>query len=96
MNNIKPVYPLDFDEDMKTKYDLYIRQAKVLYPESEEWSIKFACEAFIRQGDKERPTYSEDEVNDYRDRYDTTTEYTTVINPDELIINPDPCNWIES
>lgn len=98
INNIKEVYPEDFSDEMKEQYDLLFRQAKLLYPDAEEWTLKLAITAYIRQGDGERPKISPEEVEVYKSKYNVkTTEYTTEITDEEienLKKEEEPCQWI--
>ena len=95
INNIKEVYPEDFNDEMKEKYDLLFRQAKLLYPDAEEWTLKLAITAYIRQGDGERPKISPEEIELYKSRYNSnTTEYTTEIIEENLEVKEEPCQWI--
>ena len=98
MNNdkLKAIYPLDFNEDQKKEYDHYIRQAKLLYPEAEDFIIKLATEAYIRQGDSERPKFSSEEIEAIKNRYDTKTEYISEIDVSLLEVKDDPCKWVET
>ena len=95
---IKEIYPDDFTDDMKQQYDLLFRQAKLLFPEAEEWTLKLAITAYIRQGDGERPKISKEEIELYKSKYDIiTTEYKTEITDEELNnleVNEDVCKWI--
>ena len=95
---IKEIYPDDFTDDMKQQYDLLFRQAKLLFPEAEEWTLKLAITAYIRQGDGERPKISKEEIELYKSKYDIiTTEYKTEITDKELNnleVNEDVCKWI--
>lgn len=40
------------DEDRETKREMLFRQARVLYPEKEEWILSLAIDAFMQQEDK--------------------------------------------
>jgi hypothetical protein len=40
------------DEERETKREMYFRQARVLYPEKEEWVLSLAIDAFLEQQDK--------------------------------------------
>lgn len=40
------------DEERETKREIYFRQARVLYPEKEEWVLSLAIDAFMEQQDK--------------------------------------------
>lgn len=95
---IKEIYPDDFTDDMKQQYDLLFRQAKLLFPEAEEWTLKLAITAYIRQGDGERPKISKEEIELYKSKYDIiTTEYKTEITDEELNnleVKEDVCKWI--
>ena len=40
------------DEEREAKREMYFRQARVLYPEKEEWILNMAIDAFMEQQDK--------------------------------------------
>lgn len=40
------------DEDRETKREMLYRQARVLYPEKEEWILSLAIDAFMQQEEK--------------------------------------------
>jgi hypothetical protein len=40
------------DEEREAKREAYFRQARVLYPEKEEWVLNMAIDAFMEQQDK--------------------------------------------
>lgn len=40
------------DEERETKREMYFRQARVLYPEKEEWILSMAIDAFLVQEEK--------------------------------------------
>jgi hypothetical protein len=40
------------DEEREAKREMYFRQARVLYPEKEEWVLNMAIDAFMEQQDK--------------------------------------------
>jgi phage major head subunit gpT-like protein len=40
------------DEDRETKREMLYRQARVLYPETEEWILSLAVDAFMQQEEK--------------------------------------------
>lgn len=83
---VPKVYPLNFDDDQKLQYDLYVRQAKLLYPDVEEFSIKLAVEAFVRLGDKERPELSPDEIEAEKRKHNFESQvFETKINEDDLV-----------
>ena len=95
INNLKEIYPEDFTDEMKTQYDLLLRQAKILYSEAEEWTLKLAIIAYIRQGDGERPKISQEEIEEYKSKYNTqTTEYKTEVDVGLLEVKEDACNWL--
>ena len=71
---IPNIYPLNFSDDQKLQFDLYVRQAKVLYPDVEEFSIKLAVEAFVRLGDRERPELTPDEIEAEKQKHNFETE----------------------
>ena len=70
---IKNIYPVSFDKDQELDFDLLVKQAKVLYPEVEEWVLKIAVEAYIRQGENDRPDVSSEAIEEIRNKYDRTT-----------------------
>lgn len=70
----KNIYPLNFNDEQKLQYDLYVRQAKVLYPDVEEFSIKLAVEAFVRLGDRERPELTPDEIEAEKRKHNFDSE----------------------
>ena len=84
------IYPQDFDEDQKISYDLFIRQGKLLFPEAEEWTIKMAVEAYVRLGTNERPKISQEEIDEWKAKYDNTTcVYETPQNLEEVLEIPE-------
>jgi hypothetical protein len=40
------------DEERETKREMYFRQARVLYPEREEWILSLAVDAFMEQQER--------------------------------------------
>jgi hypothetical protein len=40
------------DEEREQKREMYFRQARLLYPEKEEWSLSLAIDAFMEQEEK--------------------------------------------
>lgn len=40
------------NEERETRREMYFRQARVLYPEKEEWCLSLAIEAFMEQQEK--------------------------------------------
>ena len=70
---IKNIYPVSFNKDQELDFDLLLKQAKVLYPEVEEWVLKIAVEAYIRQGGNDRPDVSGEAIEEIRKKYDRTT-----------------------
>ena len=40
------------DEERETKREMYFRQARLLYPEKEEWCLSLAIDAFMYQEEK--------------------------------------------
>ena len=96
MSNNKVVYPIDFNDEQKEQYDLLLRQAKVLFPESEEWALSLAIIAYIRQGSNNRPVISPEEIQEYKDRYNINTEFITEVDESLLEQTEDACKWIET
>ena len=71
---IPNIYPPNFSDDQKLQFDLYVRQAKVLYPDVEEFSIKLAVEAFVRLGDRDRPELTPDEIKAEKQKHNFDSE----------------------
>lgn len=94
---MKEVYPQDFNEEQKIEYDLYIRQAKVIFPEVEEWTIKLGCEAYVRMGkDKTRPEINKEEVEELKAIHKNEPRiYETIIEEELKYIEP-PVEFISS
>ena len=83
---IPNIYPPNFSDDQKLQFDLYVRQAKVLYPDVEEFSIKLAVEAFVRLGDRERPELTPDEIEAEKQKHNFETEvFETKISESDLV-----------
>lgn len=70
---LNEICPSDFNEDQGLEYDNFLRTAKLLYPDYDEWILKMGIEAYIRLDGKDRPEINEEEVNNIKSQYDTTT-----------------------
>lgn len=93
---MKEVYPQDFSDDQKVEYDLFVRQAKVLFPEAEDWTIKLGCEAYVRLGNRERPELNENEVEELKSKHrNEPLVYETIITEQLKYIEP-PVEFISS
>ena len=83
---IPDIYPPNFSDDQKQSFDLHVRQAKQLYPDFEEWSIKLAVEAFVRLGDKERPELTPDEIEAEKQKHNFESQvFETKIDENALV-----------
>ena len=68
----KEIYPEDFDEEDKERFDLLLKQAKLLFPNliGDEWLIKTGIIAFMRKekrGDIEPST--DEEIDAIKQQY---------------------------
>ena len=75
--NKEELYPEDFSEDEKLQFDMYLEQAKMLFPKmaNDEWLIKKGIFAFMR---KEKMGSSEPTIADIKNLEiaDIKTQYT--------------------
>ena len=85
--NKEELYPEDFTDEDKEKFEVYLDQSKLLFPKlaGEEWIIKKGILAFMRkekQGETEPP--SQEEISKIRNQYtQDTVFYTEPIEPAE-------------
>jgi hypothetical protein len=85
--NKEELYPEDFDELDKEKFEGYLEQSKLLFPKlaGEEWLIKKGILAFMRKekrGETEPP--SQEDIAAIRNQYTKDTVfYTEPIEPAE-------------
>ena len=70
---IKNIYPVNFNKDQELDFDILLKQSKVLYPEVEEFILKMAVEAYVRQLTNGRPEVSSEAIEEIRNKYDKTT-----------------------
>ena len=78
--NKEELYPEDFTDEDKERFETYLEQAKVLFPKlvGDEWLIKTGIFAFMKKeklGDVEPP--SQEEIAAIRNRYTTDSVYYT-------------------
>lgn len=92
----KTIYPLDFSEEQKNDYDLFIRQAKLLFPDAENWTIKMAVEAYVRLGNKERPEVNKEDVENLKSKYDNKTLVFETEQGIELEYKEPPVEFLET
>ena len=91
--NKEELYPEDFTDEDKEKFQVYLDQSKLLFPKlaGEEWLIKKGILAFMRkekQGETEPP--SQEEISQIRNQYTKDTVfYTEPIEPAEQA-EPEP------
>ena len=91
--NKEELYPEDFTDEDKEKFEVYLDQSKLLFPKlaGEEWLIKKGILAFMRkekQGETEPP--SQEEISQIRNQYtQDTVFYTEPIEPAEQA-EPEP------
>lgn len=81
----KEIYPPDFTDEDKLKYDILFEQSKVLFPKlaNEEWLISQGVMAYIRKekmGDVEPP--SQEEIANIRNQYTKDTIFFTEVQED--------------
>ena len=85
--NKEELYPEDFTDEDKEKFEVYLDQSKLLFPKlaGEEWLIKKGILAFMRKekrGETEPP--SQEEISQIRNQYtQDTVFYTEPIEPAE-------------
>jgi hypothetical protein len=70
--NKKELYPEEFDEDDKLKFDYYLEQSKLMFPKmgNDEWLLKTGIKAFMlkeKRGIDEPAT--EDEIAEIKKKY---------------------------
>lgn len=66
------IYPSDFTDDDKLLYDDLLVQSKLHHPEiakSDEWILKMAIKAYIRQETGKMKVLSDDEVEELKEKY---------------------------
>ena len=91
--NKEELYPEDFTDEDKEKFEVYLDQSKLLFPKlaGEEWLIKKGILAFMRkekQGETKPP--SQEEISQIRNQYTKDTVfYTEPIEPAEQA-EPEP------
>ena len=78
--NKEELYPEDFTDEDKEKFEVYLDQSKLLFPKlaGEEWIIKKGILAFMRkekQGETEPP--SQEEISEIRNQYSKDTVFYT-------------------
>ena len=78
--NKEELYPEDFSEDEKLQFDMYLEQAKMLFPKmaNDEWLIKKGIFAFMRKeksGASDPP--SQEEIADIKNQYTKDTIFYT-------------------
>ena len=78
--NKEELYPEDFTEDDKLQFDIYLEQAKQLFPKlaHDEWVLKLGITAYIRQektGNFEKA--SDEEIAKIRSRHTNDTVFYT-------------------
>ena len=76
----KEIYPENYTEEDKERFDLLIKQGKLLFPNlvNDEWLIKSAIHAYMlkeKLGDVTQPT--EEEINAIKSQYTTQTVFYT-------------------
>ena len=76
----KEIYPEDFTEEDKERFDILLKQAQFLFPNlvGEEWLMKTAILAFMRKekkGDTEPST--NEEIEAIKKQYTTNTVFFT-------------------
>jgi hypothetical protein len=74
------LYPADYSEDEKLQFDMYLEQAKMLFPKmaNDEWLIKKGIFAFMRKeksGASDPP--SQEEIADIKNQYTKDTIFYT-------------------
>jgi len=85
--NKEELYPEDFNDEDKEKFEGYLEQSKLLFPKlaGEEWLIKKGILAFMRKekrGETEPP--SQEDIAAIRNQYTKDTVfYTEPIEPAE-------------
>ena len=82
VNKLQDIPPLDFNEEQKNEYDLSLRQARLLFPDVEDFVLKIGVSAYIRKIDKST-SGDEDEIRKLKEEYQ---KYT--FNPEESAIKP--------
>ena len=78
--NKAELYPEDFNDDDKLQFDIYLEQAKQLFPKmaNDEWLLKYGITAYIRQEKRgETEPISEEEIAKVRDRHTNETVFYT-------------------
>jgi hypothetical protein len=76
----KEIYPEDFTEDDKERFDILLKQAECLFPNlvGEQWLMKTAILAFMRKeknGDTEPST--DEEIEAMKKQYTSDTVFFT-------------------
>jgi hypothetical protein len=78
--NKNELYPEDFSESDKLDFDIYLEQAKILFPKmsNDEWLIKMGIIAFIRKQKlgKTEPL-TEQEIANIKNQYTNDTVFYT-------------------
>lgn len=93
------IYPSDFTDDDKLMYDDLLVQSKLHHPEiakNDEWILKLAIRAHIRQETGKMKVLSDDEVQELKEKYKLkNTCFETRLDPkfyDELIASQNTSN----
>ena len=78
--NKEELYPEDFTDEDKEKFDAYLEQSKLLFPRlaGEEWLIKTGILAFMnkeKRGEADPP--SQEEIAAIRNQYTQDTVFFT-------------------
>lgn len=76
----KEIYPEDFEEEDKLRYDVLLEQAKILFPKmiNEEWALRCGIIAFMRKEKQGIDTNAtEEEINKIKQNYDNEAVYYT-------------------
>ena len=81
-DKLQDILPLDFNEEQKKEYDLLLRQARLLFPEVEDFVLKIGVGAYVRKVDKSK-FGDEDEIRKLKEEYQ---KYT--FDPEELAKKP--------
>ena len=81
-DKLQDIPPLDFNEEQKKEYDLLLRQARLLFPEVEDFVLKIGVGAYVRKVDKSK-FGDETEIKQLKEEYQ---KYT--FDPEELAKKP--------
>ena len=81
-DKLQDIPPLDFNDEQKVEYDMLLRQARLLFPEVEDFVLKIGVGAYVRKVDKTK-FGDEEEIKKLKEDYQ---KYT--FDPDELAKKP--------